>query len=185
MADKDYCVGWKPVSDCEAAATEDKDDLQIPQFVSDVPPTATDDKDDLDRAQCVHDGPPAATDSEDDFEKTQCVDDDPPAATDSEDDLEKANCVDDGPGTATGDEDNQPAGKGSVASRGDKIEDDMDTSQGNCATEENKSKLFYIGQRISSIDELERLIKDYEDRTFCELWKKRCENSKGSREKGS
>ena len=211
MADKDYCVGWKPVSDCEAAATEDKDDLQIPQFVSDVPPTATDDKDDLDRAQCVHDGPPAATDSEDDFEKTQCVDDDPPAATedkddlqkpqcvsdvpatatddkdglkraqcvdddppaatDSEDDLEKANCVDDGPGTATGDEDNQPAGKGSVASRGDKIEDDMDTSQGNCATEENKSKLFYIGQRISSIDELERLIKDYEDRTFCELWK--------------
>ena len=217
-------------SDGPAAATEDKDDLQIPQFVSDVPPTATNDKDDLDRAQCVHDGPPAATDSEGDFEKTQCVDDDPPAATedkddlqkpqcvsdvpatatddkdgleraqcvdddppaatDSEDDLEKAKCVDDGPpdatdvendlekpqrvddgpGTATGDEDNQPA-KGSVASRGDKIEDDMDTSQGNCATEENKSKLFYIGQRISCIDELERLIKDYEDLTFCELWK--------------
>lgn len=48
----------------------------------------------------------------------------------------------------------------------------MDTPQGNCATEENKSKLFYIGQRISSIDELESSIKDYEDRTFCELWKK-------------
>ena len=46
------------------------------------------------------------------------------------------------------------------------------TSPGNCATEQSKSQLFYIGQRISSIDELERLIKDYEDRTFCELWKK-------------
>lgn len=59
-----------------------------------------------------------------------------------------------------------------MASRGDQNEDDMDTSPGNCATEQSKSQLFYIGQRISSIDELERLIKDYEDRTFCELWKK-------------
>lgn len=30
MADKDYCVGSKPVGDGPAAATEDKDDLQIP-----------------------------------------------------------------------------------------------------------------------------------------------------------
>ena len=46
MADKDYCVRSKPVSDGPAAATDDKDDLE--------------------RAQCVDDGPPAATDSEDD-----------------------------------------------------------------------------------------------------------------------
>ena len=72
-----------------------------------------------------------------------------------------------------------------MASRGDKNEDDMDTSPDICTTEENKSKLFYIGQRISSIDELERLIKDYEDRTFCELWKKGVRTLKGSSEKGS
>ena len=146
--------------------------MEKAKCVDDGPPAATDTEDDLEKAQCVDDDPQAATDSEDDIEKEKCVDDGPPTATDDENDLEKPQRVDDGPGTATGDEDNKPPGKGSVASRGDQNEDDMDTSPGNCATEQSKSQLFYIGQRISSIDELERLIKDYEDRTFCELWKK-------------
>ena len=190
--DKDDLQKPQCVSDVPATATDDNDGLERAQCVDDDPPAATDSEDDLEKAKCVDDGPPAATDTEDDLEKTQCVADDPPDATDSEDDLEKGKCVDDGPptatddendlekpqrvddgpGTATGDEDNKLPGKGSVASRGDQSEDDMDTSPGNCATEQSKSQLFYIGQRISSIDELERLIKDYEDRTFCELWKK-------------
>ena len=190
--DKDDLQKPQCVSDVPATATDDNDGLERAQCVDDDPPAATDSEDDFEKAKCVDDGTPAATDTEDDLEKTQRVDDDPPDAKDFEDDLEKAKCVDDGPpvakddendlekpqrvddgpGTATGDEDNHSAGKGSVASRGDKNEDDMDTSPGNCATEENKSKLFYIGQLISSIDELESLIKDYEDRIFCELWKK-------------
>ena len=190
--DKDDHQNLQCVSDVPATATDDNDGLETVQCVDDDPPAATDSEDDFEKAKCVDDGSPAATDTDDDLEKAQCVDDDPPDATNSEDDLVKVKCVDDGPpaatddendhekpqrvddapGPATDDKDNHSAGKGSVASRDDKNEDDMDTFPGNCATEENKSKLFYIGQRISSIDELGRFIKDYKDRTFCELWKK-------------
>ena len=173
MANKDYCIGSKPVSDGPAAATDSVDDFEKAKCVNDDPAAASDSEDDLEKTQCVvDDDPPDATDSEDELEKAKCIDDGPPAATDYENDLEKPQRVDDGPGTATGDEDNHSAGKGSVASRGDKNEDDMDTSSDNCTKEENKSKLFYIGQRISSIDELERLIKAYEDVPFASFGKK-------------
>ena len=47
MADKDYYVGSKPVSDSPAAATDDNDGLETAQCVDDDPPAATDDNDGL------------------------------------------------------------------------------------------------------------------------------------------
>ena len=45
---------------------------------------------------------------------------------------------------------------------------DFETKRGIDTTE----NIFYVGQRFSSLDELERIKSKYEDDNFCELWKK-------------